>query len=300
MTTSGLAPIAVAASVIAGVAGQPTTFRAEARLVVLHVTVTNGHGELVTNLDRNAFRVFEDGRAQTISLFGRDDVPISLGVIIDNSGSMRSLRSSVEAAALAFVRASNPLDEVFVLNFADTPRIDVSFTNDVHVLEAGIARVDSIGGTAVRDALELGETYLREHATHDRRALLVITDGNDNASAVSTSQLRKVVERSNTTIFAVDLVHEPRTATAGAGDRDLEELTKVSGGVMHRVTSIADVNQVVLDLAQQIRHEYTIAYTPANPVLDGSFRAIRVKVTGDGGLTAQTRRGYWATRPRSW
>jgi Ca-activated chloride channel homolog len=300
MTINGLTPIAVAASVVAGVAGQqPATFHAEARLVVLHVTVTNGHGELVTNLDRNAFRVFEDGRLQAISLFGRDDVPISLGLVIDNSGSMRSLRSSVEAAALAFVRASNPLDEVFVLNFADTPRIDVPFTNDVRVLEAGVARVDSIGGTAVRDAVDLGETYLREHATRDRRALLVITDGNDNASAVSTSQLLKVVERSSTAIFAVDLVHDELSAKERSGDDDLEQLTRISGGVMHRVTSIAEADKVVLDIAQQIRHEYTIAYTPANLVLDGSFRAIRVTVAGAGRLMARTRPGYWATVPPS-
>jgi Ca-activated chloride channel homolog len=299
MTLAGLASIVAAASVIAGVEGlarqQPPAFHAEARLVVLHVAVTNGHGELVTNLDRGAFRVYEDGRLQTISLFGRDDVPISLGLIIDNSGSMRSLRASVEAAALAFVHASNPLDEVFVLNFADTPRIDVPLTNDIRVLEAGVARVDSIGGTAVRDAIHLGETYLREHATHSRRALLVITDGKDNASDVSISQLRQVIERSSTAIFAVELVHDELTGQGRSGDDELEQLTKISGGAMRRVASISDVTTGVLEIAQQIRQQYTIAYTPSNPVFDGSFRAIRVKVTGPG-LTARTRPGYWATR----
>src|SRR4029453_6753459 len=158
------AVLAVAVSLVAGVAAHPpATFQAETRLVVLHVLVTNGRGELVTNLDRGAFSVYEDGRRQSITLFRRDDVPTSLGLIIDNSGSMRSVRASGEASALGFVRASNPLDEVFVLNFADQPRIDVPFTNDVQVLEAGITRVDSIGGPAMRDAILPAERYLRDH-----------------------------------------------------------------------------------------------------------------------------------------
>lgn len=110
-------------------AEQPPTFHAETRLVVLQATVKNSQGALVTSLDRGAFTVYENGRRQTISLFRRDDVPVSLGLVIDNSGSMRSLRANVEAAALAFVRASNPMDDVFVLNFADKPRIDVPFTS---------------------------------------------------------------------------------------------------------------------------------------------------------------------------
>jgi len=286
----------VAVALVVGVAGQPqTTFHAATRLVVLHVLVTNGRGELVTNLDRGAFNVYEDGRRQSISLFRRDDVPTSLGLIIDNSGSMRSVRANVEAAALAFVHASNPLDEVFVLNFADETRIDVPFTNDVHVLEAGIGRVDSIGGTAMRDAIVAAERYLREHAARDRRALLVITDANDNASTLSSAQLRKVVEHSGCVIYAVRLVRGSSSGEERGGDGELERLTELSGGAVHYVVSVSDVESAVLEIAHQIRNEYTIAYTPANQALDGSYRAVRVKVTGPGGLSARTRSGYWAT-----
>jgi hypothetical protein len=117
------------------VSGQhPPTFRTETRLVALQAVVKNDRGELVTNLDRSAFTVYEDGKRQSITLFRRDDIPVSLGLLIDNSGSMRTLRSRVEAAALTFVRASNPQDEVFVLNFADKPRIDVPLTSVTHVL----------------------------------------------------------------------------------------------------------------------------------------------------------------------
>ena len=148
-------PILAAAFCIGVASGQPAPFRAATRIVVLHVLVTDKSGEPVTNLDRSAFSVFEDGRRESVALFGRDDVPVSLGVVVDNSASMRSLRTRAESAAVAFVRASNPDDEVFVVNFADTARLDVPFTSSVGNLEAGIVRVDSIGGTAMRDAILL-------------------------------------------------------------------------------------------------------------------------------------------------
>jgi Ca-activated chloride channel family protein len=276
-------------------AHQLPAFRAETRLVVLQVTVTNGDGQLVTDLDRRAFSVYEDGRPQPIALFNRNDIPISLGLLIDNSGSMRSLRAGVEAAALAFVRASNPLDDVFVLNFADIPRIDVPFTSDVSVLTAGIARVDSIGGTALRDAILMGERYLGERASHDRRVLLIITDGNDNASHASVTDLRKVVARSSAMIFAVSLADEHRPTAARQHGKDLELVTEPTGGAVEYVGSLGEIDAVVLDIAHRIRNQYVIAYTPTNQALDGSYRAVRVKVTTARGLTARTRLGYRAS-----
>jgi VWFA-related protein len=293
-TRTPLTALAAAMCLAVGLAAQqPPAFHADTRLVVLHVTVTNPHGELITNLDRGSFSVYENGRPQSIALFRRDDVPISLGLIIDNSGSMRSLRPSVEAAALAFVRASNPLDEIFVLNFADTPHIDVPFTNDAHALEEGVARLDSIGGTAMRDAIITAERYLGEHAARDRRALLVITDGNDNASTVSSSECRKTVERSGAAIYAVRLVRD--VSSAGRNDDELDRLAEVTGGVAAHIAATSDIEQVALDMAHRIRNEYTIAYAPANQALDGSYRAVRVTVTRPGGLTSRTRPGYWAT-----
>src|SRR4029077_10121514 len=155
--------VAIALLTPLGIFAQQPAFRADTRLVVVHATVRNARGELVTSLGRNAFTVYENGKRQPITLFRRDDIPVSLGLLIDNSGSMRTLRSKVEAAALALARASNHQDEIFVLNFNDKARIDVPFTSDVAVLEAGIARVDSIGGTAMRDAIEMAQTYLNAH-----------------------------------------------------------------------------------------------------------------------------------------
>ena len=289
------AALAIAAIQLTIVAGQELpTFRAETRLVVLHATVTNRRGELLSDLDRAAFTVYENGRRQPIALFRRDDVPVSLGLVIDNSGSMRSLRSSVEEAALTFVRASNPRDDVFVLNFADKAHVDVPLTSDVSVLEAGITRVDSIGGTAMRDAVLMAERYLRQHASHDRRVLLVITDGNDNASSASMDQLRKILDQSETGVFAVGLFRDD-SPSAGRGRDELDHLSELTGGLAHYPTSIDQIDSVVLEIARQIRNEYTVAYAPVNQAFDGTYRAIQLKVTGPGGLSVRTRPGYWAT-----
>ena len=286
--------VAVALLPLLGTGAQQPPFRAETRLVVLHATVRNARGELVTNVERGAFTVYENGKRQPVTLFRRDDIPVSLGLLIDNSGSMRALRSKVEAAALALARASNPQDEIFVLNFNDKARIDVPFTSDVNVLEAGIARVDSIGGTAMRDALEMAQTYLGEHGTRDRKVLLVVTDGIDNASVVTRDRIEKQAEERDTVVFAVGLF--------GAEDRvkqgrhELDQLAERTGGMAYYPAGIDEIGEVALEIARQIRNQYTIAYAPLNQALDGTYRAIRVTVSAPEHLSVRTRTGYRATR----
>jgi VWFA-related protein len=289
----------IAARVLAGVLAaawlaQSPPFRAETRLVVLHATVRNQHGELVTNLDRDAFTVYENGKRQPIAVFRRDDIPVSLGLLIDNSGSMRPVRARVEAAALAFARASNPMDEMFVLNFADKVRIDVPFTSDVGVLEAGIARVDSIGGTALRDGIDAAETYLKDRAKRDRRVLLVITDGNDNASAASLDRIRKAAEQNEIVIYAIALFAD--ASRAKEAHHELDELAERTGGSAYYPPSIEAVDEVALDIARQIRQQYTLAYAPVNQALDGSYRSIRVSVAGPQRFSVHTRAGYRAEK----
>lgn len=279
-------------SLFDGVA-QPPAFRAETRLVVIHATVRNPHGELVTNLERGAFTVYENGKRQPITLFRRDDIPVSLGLLIDNSGSMRSLRPKVEAAALALARASNPQDEIFVLNFNDKARIDVPFTSDVNVLQAEIARVDSIGGTAMRDALGMAQTYLAEHGTRDRKVLVVITDGIDNASVMTRDRIEREAEERDTVIFAVGLF--------GAEDRvkqgrhELDRLAQRTGGMAYYPAGVDEIGNVALEIARQIRNQYTIAYAPLSQALDGTYRAIRVTVAAPERLSVRARAGYRAT-----
>jgi VWFA-related protein len=293
----------VAAALVGGLLLQGSTegrqapsFRTETRLVVLHATVKNGRGELVTNLEQQAFTVFESGKRQPITLFRRDDVPVSLGLLIDNSGSMRRLRSRVEAAALSFARASNPQDEMFVINFADKAQIDVPLTSDVRVLEASIARVDSIGGTALRDAIGMAEGYLREHATRDRKVLVVITDGIDNASVTTIDRVRKQAEESETVIDAIGLFGDGEASKAKIGRHELDGLTERTGGVAYYPERIDQIESVAIDLARQIRNQYTIAYSPLNQALDGSYRTIRLTVSGSEKFVVRTRPGYRATK----
>ena len=274
---------------------QPAPFRAGIGLVVLHAIVRNSHGEVMTTLTGNAFSVFENGKPQRIALFRHEDVPISLGLLLDNSGSMRSVRSRVETAALALIRASNPLDEVFVINFADKARLDVPMTRDTSVLESGIARVDSIGGTALRDAVDTAERYLREHATTDRKALIILSDGDHNASVIPMSRTQQVAEQNEIAVYAVGLSNNLASSRAKEGRRALEQLTNPTGGAAYFPAQTDDIDTLVADLARQIRSQYTIAYAPLNQTLDGSYRTIRIRARGPAPLTVITRAGYWAT-----
>jgi Ca-activated chloride channel family protein len=272
---------------------QVPTFKAETRLVVLQATVRDPHGTLITNLERDAFTVFENGKRQPITLFRRDDVPVSLGLLIDNSGSMRPLRAKVEAAALAFAHASNPLDEMFVINFADTPHLDVPFTTDRAVLERGIARVDAIGGTALRDAVDAAQRYLAEHGTRDRKVILVVTDGIDNASSATMEAIQRQAEERDTVIYAIGLFGADPSRIRH-GRHELDALAERTGGVAVYPADIDQIDSAVLDLAHQIRNQYTIAYAPLNQALDGTYRSIRVEVAGREHMTVRTRAGYRA------
>jgi VWFA-related protein len=277
---------------------QQPQFKSETRLVVLRATVHNRRGTEVTDLDERAFTVYEDGKRQPITLFGRDDIPVSIAILIDNSGSMRPLRARVERAALDFARASNPMDELCVINFADTPHLDVPMTSDVETLAAGVARVDSIGGTALRDAVAMGESYLHDHAARDRRVLLVVTDGRDNASEATEKAVARIAAEFDTAVYGIGLFALSDSSQAKDGRRELEALTHPTGGVAAYPQTLAEIDQAAVDLARQIRRQYTIAYAPTNQTLDGSYRRIRVEARGTEPLTVRTRVGYVASARR--
>src|ERR1700676_2496999 len=167
----------------------PVTFTSNTRLVELPVSVSDKSGKLVMDLPQKAFKVFENGVEQPIKVFKREDVPVSLGIIIDNSGSMKEKRQKVEIASLDMVKASNPQDEVFIVNFNDEPWLDVPMTSDIKAMQEGIARIDSRGGTAMRDAISGGIDYLKKQAKRQKKVLLVITDGKANASTINLERL---------------------------------------------------------------------------------------------------------------
>src|SRR4051794_6187828 len=270
-------------------------FRSDTRLVVLHASVNDRKGKLLTNLEQNAFKVFENGQPQEVKVFRREDVPVSLGLIIDDSGSMMSKRSRVEAAALAMVRESNQQDEVFIVNFNDDAFLDVPFTSDIRKMEQGLARIDARGGTAMRDALGMSLDYMKKEAKRDKKVLLVITDGNDNASGNS---LEKIVARSNqgdVLVYAIGLFTEEEKREASKARRALNELTTATGGLAFYPKEVTEVQALAVEVAHDIRNQYTIAYTPTIQALDGSYRQIRVTVEAPGKPVVRTRTGYYAT-----
>jgi len=182
-------------------------FRSDTNLVMLHATVVDKNGRLLTDLPQNAFQVYENGVEQKIKIFKREDVPVSMGLIVDNSGSMRDKRMKVEAAALEMVKASNRDDEVFVVNFNDEAFLDSpDFTSDIKVLEQSLAKIDSRGGTAMRDAIRMSIDHEKQKAKRDKKVLLVITDGNDNASMISLESLVKASQQSEILIYAIGLL----------------------------------------------------------------------------------------------
>jgi Ca-activated chloride channel family protein len=282
---------------------EDTVFSTDTRLVPLNVTVTDKSGRLVTNLPQSAFQVYEDGVLQPIKLFKREDVPVSLGLIIDNSGSMREKRQGVESAALALVKDSNPMDEVIVVNFNDEVYLDTCqgttvncFTSDIKVMEHALTKIDSRGGTAMRDAINLSAGELKGKAKRDKKVILVVTDGNDNASVISLDALTRMAQQDDILIYAIGLLTDEDRREAKKAQRALQLLTESTGGTVFYPKDVSQVDTIAHQVARDIRNQYTIAYTPSNAALDGTFRHIKLVVKAPGNPVARTRSGYYASK----
>jgi len=271
------------------------TFKANTNLVVLHATVADKSGKLITNLPESAFHVFENGAEQPIHLFRREDVPVSMGIIIDNSGSMRDKRSKVAAASMALVKASNPDDEVFIVNFNDDAYLDQPFTSDSKKLEEALDKIDAKGGTAMRDAISMSVDYLKDSGKRDKKVLLVVTDGNDNTSNESLEQLVRKARQSEVLVYSIGLLNEEEPREAGKAKRALKALAEASGGNVYYPKDLADIDRITPQVAHEIRNQYIIGYLPTNANLDGTFRKVNVMVKGPGAPTVRTRNGYYAT-----
>jgi len=270
-------------------------FRSDTRLVLLHASVVDKNGRLITNIPQSAFKIFEDGVEQPIKLFRREDVPVSMGVIVDNSGSMLAKGTKVAAAALELVKQSNPEDEVFIVNFNDDAHIDQTLTNDTKKLQGALARMEARGGTAMRDALSKSIDYVKRNGKKDKKVLVVVTDGNDNSSDISLERLLRQAHDSEVLIYSVGLLNEEEAGEARAAKRALKALSEASGGIDYYPKSISDIQEVTPRVAHEIRNQYILGYTSSNQALDGSFRQIKVTVTGFGRPTVRTRNGYYAT-----
>ena len=273
-------------------------FRSESELVVLHVNVFDGRSDAVANLPQTAFRVVEDGTPQTITFFNNVDVPVAVGLIIDNSGSMITRRGMVLAGTRAFAHSSHDEDELFTIVFNEHVRFGlpetVPFTRSRPQVEASLTLFPTGGKTALHDAVISGLEHLQE-STHQKRVLVVLTDGDDNASQHSEDNMLERARRSDALIYVVS------TAELGSSvgnPRLLKKLADSSGGVAYEPESEKEVVEAFTEIAQNIRRGYSIGYTPTNSAHDGRYRRVKIMVNAPGyrNLKVSARDGYLAPR----
>jgi VWFA-related protein len=270
-------------------------------LVVLNVTVEDRNGSSVSGLHREDFHVYENGIAQKITLFLHEDRPVTVGLVLDNSGSMRPERAQVIAAALAFARSSNPADEMFVVHFNENVTMGLPpkepFTSDAGQLRAALAGISSSGRTALYDAIAAGLENLAR-GSRKKKVLMVVTDGGDNASTHNFSQILKMAQQSDAIIYPIGLFNEY--------DRDrkprvLKKLASNTGGEAFFPDRVQEATRICEQIARDIRSQYTIGYVPTNQRHDGTYRAVQVIVSAPGHrkLSVRTRAGYRAPREES-
>jgi Ca-activated chloride channel homolog len=274
-------------------AGGGFVFHSQAQEVVLHATVVDEKQHLITNLTRDSFQVFENGQPQPITSFRQEDVPVAMGVVIDNSGSMREKREKVSKAAQNLIAASNPQDQVFVVNFSDEYFLDQDFTNDPKKLRDALEKLEARGGTALYDAVVASADHLKKNAKLQKKVLFVVTDGEDDASRESLEQaVRQIQEENGPTIYAIGILGDEKQRRA---KRALQTIAERTGGIAFLPKSVDEVDEISRTVAKDIRNQYTIVYKPTTPKRVGGYRTIKVdaRASGHKGLVVRTRSGYY-------
>lgn len=273
------------------------TLHVEAEEVVLNCTVLDHKGELVNDLTKSNFKVFEDKAPQTVISLQHQDTPVSIGLLVDNSGSMKSKRAAVAAAALDLVKASNPQDETFVINFSDQAYLDQDFTSNLNDLRSGLSHLSLSGGTALYDTVVAAADKMERSATRPRKVLIVITDGDDNSSKLTLDDaVHRVQDMQGPIIYSIGLLF--------GGDKsrhakhDLKLLSSETGGIAFFPGSLKDVDSVAAEVAQDIRNQYAIAYHSTHATVIG-YHTVKVEAhaPAHGKLSVHTRSGYLLKQP---
>jgi Ca-activated chloride channel homolog len=270
-------------------------FRKDVDEVMLHATVVDDKQRIITNLDRSAFTVLEDGKPQSIISFHHVDIPVAMGILIDNSGSMREKRAKVNQAALNLVRSSNPNDEVFIVNFNDEQYLDQDFTHDLRKMKEALEKIDARGGTALYDAVVASADHLRQNARLEKKVIFLVTDGEDNASSDTLEQaVKQLQQEGGPSVYTIGILgdedHPKRARKA------LQIIADRTGGIAFFPKTLDEVDNISRTIANDIRNQYAIGYKPTNPKKAGEFRQIRVeaKAKGHGKLVVRTKTGYYA------
>jgi VWFA-related protein len=274
------------------------TLHRDAYEVALNATVLDGSGRSIQTLGEDAFHVYEDGVPQKIASFRHEDLPVSIGLLIDSSGSMYDKRQAVDQAALDLIKLSNPTDEAFLVDFSFEAFIDQDLTSDINKLQQGLTYIKSSGGTAIYDALVASADYISKNAKHPKQVLVIVTDGEDNASSASLEQaIRRIQDLDGPVIYSIGLLFGEDTDKRESrhARRVLEQLSEQTGGQAYFPKSLKDVDPIAALVAQDIRTQYTIAYHSTNPPENGNYRQVHVdaKEKGYGKLVVRTRSGYF-------
>jgi Ca-activated chloride channel family protein len=279
------------------------TLSVDVQLVQLPVSVLDKDGVPVSGLSKRDFRVFEDGVLQEISLFKHEDVPLSLGLVIDNSGSMHNKRTRVNSAALTFVGESNPEDETFIVNFNNEAYLEQDFTSSIGDLFVALKNLDTRGETALYDALYLSAEHLKD-GRKDKKALLLISDGEDNSSKYGFGKALEKLRSSKATVYAIGLLDENdnrgrlfKKPPSNKAKEVLERFAVSTGGRAYFPKSLGQVEEICKRIARDLRSQYTVGYNPTNRKLDGSWRNVTVRVNPPKNvprITATTKDGYYA------
>ena len=264
-------------------------------LTELHVNVTDEKDHPIGNLKKENFRIFEDRTEQKISVFKHEDLPVSLGLVIDNSRSIEARKQRLDAAALSFVRKGNAGDETFIVHFDDTARLDRDFTDSILLLEDSLSGVKPYWQTAIYDALILALDHM-DHATHSKKAILLITDGVDNSSTHTLSEAIEAAKRTHVAVYAVGLL----SAFGGEKAEDsLVRISEASGGRAYFPLTVEEARANMERVARDLREQYTLGYFPSNASHNGAWRSVRVEVVPPAGLPATAklnanyRHGYY-------
>jgi VWFA-related protein len=274
----------------------PYVISVHVNMVVLHATVLDRRNALVSGLGEEDFQILEDGALQQMKHFSHEDVPVTVGLVIDNSGSMGHRRSEVIAAALAFARSSNPKDQMFVVNFNEKVSFALPdktpFTSNVSQLEVALSRVAASGQTALYDAIDAALNHLSK-GDCDKKILVIVSDGGDNASKHKLEPVLAKAKRSDAIIYTIGIFDEQDD---DRNPRVLKRFAEATGGETFLPKTVKEVVPICERIARDIRSQYTLAYVPTNKSQDGSYRVVQVRAgaAGQSRLSVRTRGGYFA------
>lgn len=282
------------------VESRPSELRINKTLVLINVTVTDPLNRFVTGLEKEHFRLYEDKVEQEITQFSSEDAPISIGLVFDTSGSMGPKLQKSRQAAAEFFKTANPADEFFLVQFNDRPELSVPFTTDTDKIQSTLTFTQSRGRTALLDSVYLAMHEMKK-AHNPRKALLIISDGGDNSSRYTETEIKNAVREADVQIFAIGIfesaANRGRTPEEAAGPSLLNELAEQTGGREYAVENIAELPDIAAKIGIELRNEYILGYTPKNRERDGKYRKVQVKLNQPRGLPplkAYFRLGYYA------